>query len=309
MKIAIIGRTEILYETAVLLSNQGHEISLIVTSKEAPEYTRSSDDFNKLANKWGIPFIHTPKIMDAIDTIERCGEIDIGVSINYSGVIPNAVIDLFPLGILNAHGGDLPRYRGNACQAWALLNGEQKIGLCIHRMVGGELDSGDIVAREYLPIDNNTKIGTCYKWMAKKIPDLFLESIKSLQKKSNYTLVVQSKNPKEALRCYPRLPIDGKINWNKPAIDILRLINATSEPFCGAYCEFKGKKIIIWDADLYLDNENYLAMPGQILSIDKEKKYITVSTGLGKIKVNELGFEGMRSAPSKIIKSIRDRFF
>ena len=38
----------------------------------------------------------------------------------------NKVISIFTLGILNAHGGDLPRYRGNACQAWAIINGEEK---------------------------------------------------------------------------------------------------------------------------------------------------------------------------------------
>ena len=36
-----------------------------------------------------------------------------------------STIDLFPLGIL-IHGGDLPKYRGNACQAWAIINGEEK---------------------------------------------------------------------------------------------------------------------------------------------------------------------------------------
>ena len=37
---------------------------------------------------------------------------DIVISVNYSGIIPQEVIDLFDNGILNAHGGDLPRYRG-----------------------------------------------------------------------------------------------------------------------------------------------------------------------------------------------------
>ncbi|GAB1465742.1 hypothetical protein MASR2M54_12420 [Aliarcobacter cryaerophilus] len=51
---------------------------------------------------------------------------EIAVSLNYSSIISQNVIDLFPLGVLNAHGGDLPRYRGNACQAWAIINGEEK---------------------------------------------------------------------------------------------------------------------------------------------------------------------------------------
>lgn len=70
------------------------------------------------------------------------------MSLNYSSIISQKVIDLFPLGILNAHGGDLPKYRGNACQAWAILNGETKIGLCIHSMIGGEVDNGNIIDRK-----------------------------------------------------------------------------------------------------------------------------------------------------------------
>ena len=68
---------------------------------------------------------------------------------NYTGIIPQSIIDIFQYGILNAHGGDLPRYRGNARQAWA-HNGEKSIGLCIHKMIGGEIDMcGDIIARDY----------------------------------------------------------------------------------------------------------------------------------------------------------------
>jgi methionyl-tRNA formyltransferase len=74
----------------------------------------------------------------------RASRSDIAVSINYTGVLPQGVIDLFPIGVLNAHGGDLPRYRGKACQAWAIINRESRIGLCIQKMIGGELDSGEV---------------------------------------------------------------------------------------------------------------------------------------------------------------------
>ena len=127
MRIAIIGRTEILYETAVYLRELGHEISLIITAKEAQEYTKISADFQALAEEWDIPFFHTPRIGETVEAIRGMPSIDIGVSLNYSGVIPQSMIDLFPLGILNAHGGDLPRYRGNACQAWAIIDGAGKV--------------------------------------------------------------------------------------------------------------------------------------------------------------------------------------
>ena len=41
MKIAIIGRTEILLETAELLLKQGYSIPLVITAKEAPEYKKT----------------------------------------------------------------------------------------------------------------------------------------------------------------------------------------------------------------------------------------------------------------------------
>ena len=157
MKIAIIGRSETLFETALLLKKNGHEIVCILTSKEADEYTKTTDDFRNLAQDWKVSFAQGPRILEHKKMLKN-SHADIAISINYTGIIPKEVIDLFPFGILNGHAGDLPRYRGNACQAWAILNGEDQIGLCIHKMVGGELDSGDIITRDYFSIDHTTKI-------------------------------------------------------------------------------------------------------------------------------------------------------
>jgi methionyl-tRNA formyltransferase len=304
MRIAIIGRTEILHATAVHLREQGHDIALIITAKEAPEYTTTSAVFQVLAEAWGIPFIHTPRIEEAIETIRLMPQIDIGVSLNYSGVIPQSVIDLFPLGILNAHGGDLPRYRGNACQAWAIINGEERVGLCIHRMIGGELDSGDIIARDYYPISISTKITEIYQWMRDRIPVLFSDALSQLDKDPAYVLERQSTDPQDALRCYPRRPDDGRIDWRQSAVKILRLINACNKPYAGAYCEFEGKKMIIWDAEL-APEENFLAVTGQITLVGSD--FIEVATGGGKLRVKLVEVSGEVMIPNHLIRSIRER--
>ena len=305
MRIAIVGRTEILYNTAIMLRNNGYEIGLIITAKEAPEYTKTASDFAALANSWDIPFIQTPRIEEAIDKIKLIPQIDIGISLNYSGVIPSSVIDIFPLGILNAHGGDLPKYRGNACQAWAIINGENKVGLCIHRMIGGELDSGDIITREYFNLNLDTKVTEIYQWMSKRVPVLFCDALSSLNKNPNFILERQSKNPSDALRCYPRKPEDGRINWNKSAIEILRLINACNKPYAGAFCYFNDQKIIIWDANLATE-ENFLAAPGQVTLV--ESRFVEVATGHGKLRINEIEVSGEFIAPNSIISSLRCRF-
>ena len=263
MKITIIGRSEILFDSALMLLDSGHEITCFVTAKEAPEYTRTAKDFRELAETRDIPFAEGPCISDHLAFLES-NPADIAVSINYTGVIPDFITDLYPLGILNAHGGDLPRYRGNACQAWAILNGEERIGLCIHKMIGGELDSGDIIARDYIEIDSKTKITRVWDWMLENTPILMDQSVKRLEEDSSYVLEVQSKDPKDTLRCYPRRPEDGRIHWNNSAEYILLLINASNKPYSGAFCEFEGKKVIIWNAELVSDNDIFCAVPGQI---------------------------------------------
>lgn len=305
MRIAIIGRSEILYDSALLLLSQGHSLACVVTAKEAPEYTRTAEDFRALAEAHNVPFLHAPSMKERQATLKDMPTADIAVSYNYTGVIPQEVIDLFPLGILNAHGGDLPRYRGNACQAWALLNAEEKIGLCVHRMIGGELDSGPIVARDYLPVSIDTKITEVHHWMHARIPELFAEAVHALADDDSFCIEHQSTDPSKALRCYPRRPEDGRIEWHKSAADILRLINASNKPYAGAFCGFEGEKLIIWDAKIIAADSPFLAVAGQVMRVFPGG--IDVATGDGCLRITHVQYQGNDTTPDRFILSIRKR--
>ena len=309
MRIAIIGRSEILYDTALRLQALGHEIAVVVTAKEAPEYTRTADDFRALADSSGAPFMHSPSMRDRHATLAGLSAlpaIDIAVSYNYTGVIPQEVIDLFRLGILNAHGGDLPRYRGNACQAWAIVNGESHVGLCVHRMIGGELDSGPIVAREHFPLTHESTITEVHCWMHDRIPALFEEAVTALAVDDGFSIEIQSTDPADALRCYPRRPEDGAIIWSHAALNVARLINASGEPYSGAYADFEGERVVFWSARRVDDGERFLAVPGQVMTIGES--FIDVATGDGKIRLADVTYRGARTTPDSFIHSIRKRF-
>lgn len=304
MKIAIIGRSEILYEVTKILHATGHDIACILTAKEAPEYTRTAEDFKSLANSWDTPFVQGAKIEDHHNFLKKSGG-DVAVSINFTGVVPQSVINLYPLGILNAHGGDLPRYRGNACQAWAILNGEEQIGMCIHKMIGGELDSGDIIARDFMSISHATKVTAIWEWMRQRTPELIVEAIEKLKHDPNYILEPQSKDSMDALRCYPRRPEDGKIDWKQSAIQILRLVNASNKPYSGAFCDYEGARMRIWDAALVEDSEVYCAVPGQVTAISEN--FIEVACGTGKLRIYSAQLDDDECPPSRFITSIRKR--
>jgi len=307
MRVGIIGRTAVLYHTAVLLRNQGHEISFIITAKEAPEYKKTSKDFMRLAHDWEIPFLHTAQIAQAQNLIQNSGPVDIGVSINYSGIIPATIISLFRHGILNAHGGDLPNYRGNACQAWAIINGEDHVGLCIHRMVGGKLDQGDIIIKELLNIDDKTKIENIYTWMEQRIPNLFKQALSLIDDDPNYCHEKQNINHSSGFRCYPRQPSDARINFSKNNVEIIRLVNASGPPYSGAYCYYNNEMIYIMEAELYKDFEKYYAVPGQVSKIDYNDGAIIVITGKGKVKITQIKYKNNILIPTEVIKSIRVR--
>lgn len=296
-------------ETGRLLLEQGHEVPLVVTAKEAPEYDVSSNDFKSFAKEIGATFFHSAKIntTENIEIIKQQGTLDIACSINYSGIIAQEVIDLFALGILNAHAGDLPRYRGNAVLAWAIANMEERIGLCIHSMIGGELDSGPIIARIYRKISDDTKIGQLYDWMYTETPGLFCESVSKLVENDDYRLEVQSTAPKDILRCYPREQEDGKICWQTDARTILRLINASGEPFYGAYTFLNGEEIRILDAEVVSDSIPWLGTPGQVSSINEDGS-IEILCKDSKLRVKTIKNRvGETLQPSDIIKSIRTR--
>jgi UDP-4-amino-4-deoxy-L-arabinose formyltransferase/UDP-glucuronic acid dehydrogenase (UDP-4-keto-hexauronic acid decarboxylating) len=309
-RVAIIGRTSAMLNTGRLLISQGHEVPLVITAKEAPEYTVGSNDFKEFAQEIGATFIHTAKINtpENLELIASHAPLDIACSINYSGVIAQQVIDLFPLGILNAHAGDLPRYRGNAVLAWAIANMEIEIGLCVHNMIGGELDSGPIISRIYKDITDSTKVGELYNWMYEETPKLFLDSVDKLEKDSNYHLEIQSTDPKDILRCYPRMVEDGKIDWTLDAHTIVRNINASGDPFYGAFTMLKDKEIIVVNAEIVNDKEQWIGVAGQVCAISKYG-YIDVLCGEGKLRINTIreSTNGDNMLPSDLIKSIRTR--
>lgn len=306
MRLALIGRSEILRDAGERLRANGHEIALIVTAKEAPEYRVTAEDFRAWGDALGCAFIRSAAIGKLEERIRTLPPIDLAISVNYPGIVPQPIVDCFRLGILNSHAGDLPRYRGNAPLAWAILQGEERVGLCIHKMVGGELDSGDIVARDFHPVTEATKITELFDWVRRRTPELFAEAADALDRDPSFVLERQSTDPADALRGYPRTAEDGRIDWSAPSLAILRLVNASNRPFAGAFCIYGGERLTIWDAEPVADDaERFLAVPGQVLRIGEG--FADIATGDGRIRLRSVQLGGEPCTPDRLLTSIRTR--
>ncbi|WP_022852150.1 methionyl-tRNA formyltransferase [Limisalsivibrio acetivorans] len=301
LRVGFMGRTSFMMNTIQLIHESGFPIAFIATAPAAQEYIVNEQDFQETAGRLGVPFYGKEIGSGEISRLSA----DIILSVNWPRIIGDELISSVPLGILNAHFGDLPKYRGNACPNWAIINDEDYINLSIHRMMAGELDCGYVLAERKIKNDDSLYIKDIYEWGEEAIPEAFLETVKLLSENSKFHIRYADPQSKDAMRCYPRNIEDGRINWTHSSTEILRLIRASGEPFYGAFCHYNDEEIIITRAKLYDDKENYCAMPGQISLVDE--RGVVVITGKDKLLITEIKHNGEKKHPSSVIRGIRKR--
>jgi len=308
MKFAALGRTHILYNAIQLCIKHGHEVVLIGTCPAAPEYSMKEEDFQRLAEELSCPFFNDSGINQSrFIQMVRDSQAEIAISINWLTIIGAEMLSQFKYGVVNAHAGDLPRYRGNACPNWAILAGEERVVLTLHQMTT-ELDAGKILLQRSLPLSPTTYIGDVYSFMEESAPQMFLEVL-DLAEKERLEGTTQSKDVSLSLRTFPRLPRDSEIDWSAPAKDIARLVRASAEPFLGAYTYLDIEKVIIWRAHSSELPYPYMGVPGQVVHRNKSTGEISVLTGKGVLVLEDVEMESAgRGKACELIRSTRIRF-
>jgi methionyl-tRNA formyltransferase len=307
MRFAAFGRTQWLYDSVRVAVSNGHRVALIGTSPAAPEYTVTERSFEILADELRCPFFCDPAI-NSFKYIQMAKESksDVAISVNWVTMIGQEMIDQFKYGVINAHSGDLPLYRGNAAPNWAILEGESKIALTLHQMTT-QLDEGPILSKQDFPLNTDTYLRDVYNFLTTNIPKMFLEALHGLEN----ALIVpkpQSTDPELSLRCFPRLRRDGAIDWRQPAEMIARLVRASSEPFAGAYTFINSEELIVWRAVAGRLSYRYLGMPGQVVERRSKSGEVVVLTGDGVLVLQEVetALAG-RGKAADIVRSMRVR--
>jgi methionyl-tRNA formyltransferase len=302
--IIALGRSRYLYDSIKYLASKGFSFKAIVTEQAYDEYDIKEDDFRALADELGIPCFVTRNLnVEEIVRIVKEQKVRAAISANWRVMIPDSFIDLFECGILNFHLGSLPDYKGNAVANWTIINGEDYINGTIHKLTY-EMDAGDIVATMRIPINEDTYIKEVLTEGARIAPLIYE---KALDKLFIDPSAYEIKGTVRGLHCYPRLPEDSQINWQASAIDIGRLIRASSQPYSGAFTFLNNEKIIIWKAKPIIPQDKILAMPGHVIKIRKDRKTILVACGHGFLEIEEIEYQGKVMAPTEFIKSIRLR--
>lgn len=163
---------------------------------------------------------------------------------DYRYLLPQAVLDLAPLGAVNLHPSLLPAYRGRAPINWAILNGEREIGLSAHFIDEG-VDSGDIIAQRMISLSAEEDVGDA------------LDKLYPIYERLSHEVAQSFRNGSVQRHAQPtgpwptwsrRKPEDGLIDWNMDSESVANLVRAVTRPYPGAFSRLADGKITVWKA-------------------------------------------------------------
>ena len=246
MRIVFCGTPEFAVPTLrALVTNPEFAVEAVVTQPDRPrgrgqQVTASPVKEAALA---AHARIYQPESVKTDEARDFFAEIkpDAAVIIAYGQIVPRRLLEIPRLGWMNLHASLLPKYRGAAPIAWAIINGESKTGLTTMRLDPG-LDTGPMLMQRETEIGSDETAPELAKRMAETGAPLVMESLVKLERGEIVPI------PQDAsLASYaPMLAKEhGRIDWGQTADEIYNRIRGLA-PWPGAFTTFRGRLCHVW---------------------------------------------------------------
>ena len=169
MRVIFMGTPDFAVAVLRRLVEDGWDIAAAYTQPDKPKNRGMKlvpTPVKEYAVTAGIPVYQPASCRDEAVLEElRALAPDVIVVAAYGKLLPQALLDIPQMAIINVHSSLLPQYRGAAPINWAVLNGDQETGVTIQYMAA-ELDAGDILLAKTTPIDPLEDAGQLYERLA-----------------------------------------------------------------------------------------------------------------------------------------------
>ena len=155
MRILFMGTPEFAVASLRRLVEAGHTICGVLTQPDKPRNRGHKVTFSPVkeyALSVGLDVYQPVTLRDeaALELVKGLAP-ELTVVAAYGKLLPEAILEVPPLGSINVHSSLLPKYRGAAPINWAILNGEETTGVSIMYMAKA-LDAGDVILQKSTPI-------------------------------------------------------------------------------------------------------------------------------------------------------------
>ncbi len=276
-----------------LADSPAFEVVAVLTQPDRPAgrgQRTAASPVKRAAEERSLP-LYQPRSLRNQEALARLSEYrpDLIVVVAFGQILPPAVLGLPSHGCLNVHASLLPRWRGAAPIAAAILHGDERTGVTVMQMDVG-LDTGPIVAQMEEPIRPDDTRATLGERLAHLGAALLLETLPRYLSGD----LTPTPQPEEGVTYAPQLrKEDGRLDWTRPATALDRQVRAF-DPWPGAFTTWRGRRLRIWRATPRPDVP-VTGATGMVVSL---RDGVGVVTGAGVLRLDEVQLAGKRRMPA-----------
>jgi methionyl-tRNA formyltransferase len=223
---------------------------------------------------------------------------DIIVVAAFGQILPPEVLAIPPHGCLNVHASLLPRYRGAAPIAAAILAGEEQTGVTLMLMDEG-MDTGPILAQAECTIEPQDTTGSLSARLAHLGATLLTEA---LPRWLEGQIGPQPQDDSLATYCQMITKKEGLLDWSLSATDLWLRVRAY-HPWPGTYTYWRGKRLRILRARPVTMSPSS-EEPGQVIRLDDGAAVVTSTEALLLEEVQLAGKKAMTA--QEFVRGQRD---
>jgi methionyl-tRNA formyltransferase len=241
-RIVFMGSPDFALPALRRLLESGHQVVAVYTQPDRPAGRGrglQAPPAKTLALDHGVPVFQPAKVStpETVEELERLAP-DLIVIAAYGQILKQSVLDVPRRGVLNVHASLLPRHRGAAPVAAAILAGDEEAGVSIMQTELA-LDAGPVLAQRQVPIAPKATAGTLTDRLAEEGADLLMEVLPAWLDGS---LVPAPQDSSKATYAPMLRKEDGRIDWALPAEDVWRRVRAFT-PWPGAFTYLDGRPL------------------------------------------------------------------
>jgi methionyl-tRNA formyltransferase len=276
MRIVFMGTPAFAVPALEALRAAGHDIAAAYSQPPRPAGRGKKPRPSPVAERaaaLGIP-VRTPESLRGPDEQAAFAALgaEVGVVVAYGLILPRAILDAPPRGCLNIHASLLPRWRGAAPVARAIMAGDAGTGACVMRMEPS-LDTGPVLLREGVAIGEDETAGELAARLAEVGARLIVEALGQID------ALVPEIQPEAGVTYAAKIDkAEARIDWRRPAAEVDRLIRGLS-PSPGAWCWIGDERVKLLRSSLAAGS----GAPGEVLD-----DALTVACGSGAVRIAEL---------------------
>lgn len=266
------------------LVEAGYNVLRVVTQPDRPvgrKKVLTPPPVKEAALKHGIKVLQPEKISGSIEMEEIINLApDLIVTAAFGQFLPESLLETPKFGAINVHASLLPKYRGGAPVHYSIINGDEKTGVTIMRMVK-KMDAGDILTQESLPIEKTDDVGSMFDKLSLLGKDMLLSMLPEFLE-GNIKEVPQVE---ELVTYSPNITREEEqIDWNKTSHLIDCQIRGM-RPWPVAYAVYQDKRMKLWSTTPL--EEKTTKKAGTIIKLNKKDFWVACGEGT-ILQVNEL---------------------